>query len=478
MQDTNFITSRPAFGQAKNGQAKGEAPARLPRLTEAELALEFHGRSQRGGEEWDGHAFLFDTNCGEWRTMFNGLWGESSPLALQTMLMVAMGPGEGNQDRRSLWRFHSLSGALKICAIISGMRRTQWDTNDLALCCPGGWVNLENGKYHKGESPQQYFTMQALVSPKAGDPELWLECLDLWTGGDADLIAYLQQMAGYCLTGLTREHALLWLAGGGENGKTSFVSTLQTIMGTYATTLPMESLLKGRESSVPADIARLAGKRLAVAGELGTGSWNLQRIKQLTGGDTIAARFMRENFFDFRPKVKLLISGNDKPSLASVDRAIERRLHLVPFTHKISNPDKKIPKRLEKEFPQILAWAMRGTRMWLEAGELQRAGVVQRSSNEYLTTQDVLGEWLADCCDVDPNAQEAAGVLYASYRSWCDTHGYRTLSARSLGTKLGDRGYESKRTMNQRMRIGLRLRPQPEAETYPADRYRRSVDYL
>ena len=304
-----------------------------------------------------------------------------------------------------------------------------------------------------------------LSRPSPVTPQTWLQCLDLWTGGDKELQRYLRQMAGYCLSGSTREHALLWLHGSGTNGKSTFVNTIRRISGSYAMTLPMESLLRGREQSVPADIASLAGKRLAVVGELGAGAWAVERIKQLTGGDEVAARFMRQNYFTFTPKAKLLIAGNERPSLSTVDPAIKRRLHLVPFVARISNPDQDLETTLQTEWGRILTWMIRGATEWLEAGQLTRCGAVERYSDAYLDDQDVVGQWLQERCEVGPNKSELSSVLYADYKRWCERNGYRPKSARSLGHKLSDLRFGTDRTKHARVRTGLCLRAREHSQS-------------
>ena len=167
----------------------------------------------------------------------------------------------------------------------------------------------------------------------AGDCPVWMEFLDTVTGGDADLQAYLQRMAGYCLSGVTTEHALFFLYGTGANGKSVFANTLTAIMGDYATVAAMDMFMATHGDRHPTDMAGLRGARIVTSIETEQGSrWAESKLKALTGGDKITARFMRQDFFEFTPQFKLLIVGNHKPSIRNVDEAMKRRLHMVPFT--------------------------------------------------------------------------------------------------------------------------------------------------
>jgi putative DNA primase/helicase len=151
-------------------------------------------------------------------------------------------------------------------------------------------------------------------------------------------------MVGYCLTGSTREHALFFLYGTGANGKSVFLSTISELLGDYAKTAPASSFMASATQQHPTDLAGLRGSRFVTAIETEEEArWAESKIKSLTGGDKIAARFMRCDFFEFRPEFKLVIAGNHKPSLQSVDEAMRRRLNLVPFTVTIPEAERDPP---------------------------------------------------------------------------------------------------------------------------------------
>lgn len=206
----------------------------------------------------------------------------------------------------------------------------QWDTDPWLLNTPGGVVDLRTGRMrpHRAED---YMTKITAVAP-GGDCPRWMAFLDRITAGDGSLQDFLRRVAGYALTGITREHALFFGFGTGANGKGTFLNTLTAILGGYASVAQMETFTASPFDRQPADLATLRGARLVTSQETEEGRrWAEARIKALTGGDPITARFMRQDFFTFTPTFKLFIAGNHKPALRAVDEAIRRRFHLIPF---------------------------------------------------------------------------------------------------------------------------------------------------
>ena len=207
----------------------------------------------------------------------------------------------------------------------------QWDADPWLLNTPGCVIDLKTGDAHTHRL-DEYCTKITATAP-SGDCPIWHEFLKRVMDGDADLIAFLQRVAGYNLTGITREHALFFLHGTGANGKSTFLNTIASTMGDYHTTSSAETFVASRTDRHPTELAALRGARLVTATEIEEGRrWAEARIKALTGGDPIAARFMRRDLFEFTPQFKLMIAGNHKPQLRNVDEAFRRRLHLMPFT--------------------------------------------------------------------------------------------------------------------------------------------------
>jgi putative DNA primase/helicase len=236
--------------------------------------------------------------------------------------------------------------------------------------------------------------------------------------------------------------------GTGANGKSTFINTIRGILGDYATIADMSTFLASTNERHPTDLAKLFGARLVVAQETQKGRrWDETKIKALTGGDKITARFMRQDFFDFVPKFKLFISGNHKPRLTSVDEAVRRRLLLVPFTVQIplAERDKELPEKLKPEWPAILRWMLDGCLEWQRIG-LTPPAIVLDATNDYFDEQDTLQQWLDDCTeDGGQFAFSRTTELFASWKTWCEARNTKPGSERTLSEALRDKGLEKRR---------------------------------
>lgn len=222
----------------------------------------------------------------------------------------------------------------------------------------------------------------AATPSDTADCPRWLALLDTVMGGDQEMVAFLQRMAGYCLTGDTSEHALFFLYGTGANGKSVFLSVLSHVLGDYAVTTGMETINDAEGNRHPTELACLNGARLVTVSETEEGQpWAEARIKKLTGSDPVNARFMRQDEFEFIPQFKLLIAGNHKPTIKTVDIAIGRRLTLALFGVTIppEQRDPHLTEKLKAEAPGILRWAIEGCAAW-RAGGLAAPEVVSKAT--------------------------------------------------------------------------------------------------
>jgi putative DNA primase/helicase len=335
----------------------------------------------------------------------------------------------------------------------------QWDVDPMLLNTPGGVVDLSSGQL-RSHRTDDYITRIASASPDGECPG-WLEFLRRATADDEDLQQFLKRMAGYTLTGLTREHALFFLFGLGANGKSVFINTVAGILGEYHRTAAIETFTASKTDQHPTDLAGLRGARLVTAVETEEGRrWAESKIKQLTGGDKIAARFMRQDFFEFTPQFKLLIAGNHKPGLRSVDEAIRRRFNLIPFTVTIppTERDETLTDRLRDEWPGILAWMIQGCLDWQESG-LRPPAAVTKATAEYLQSEDVLSSWLDECCERSIESWTSTTELFTSWKIWADKAGEHSGTLKRFSQKLEEKGFDKDRRRNARGFIALRVTP-------------------
>lgn len=334
----------------------------------------------------------------------------------------------------------------------------QWDADPWALNTPTGSINLRDGKSYAHDWADCH-SKSTTVGPRLGVPTAWLGFLEDVTGGDAALLAYLQRLAGYCLTGITREHSLHFLWGIGGNGKSTFLNVLREALGDYATVASADTFVESHGDRHPVDLAMLWRARLVLASETEDGrQWAASRIKSLTGGDPISARKMRQDFFTFVPRFKLLIAGNHKPGLRNVDEAMRRRMHLIPFNVTIpeGRRDKHLQDRLLRELPEILAWMIEGCLQWQDKG-LAPPPCVREATDQYLDDNDVVGTWLAECTVAEFGGFETIAALHTSYHRWAEATGERFLASKKLAAALDARGVQRHRKNAAKGFQGLRI---------------------
>jgi len=336
----------------------------------------------------------------------------------------------------------------------------QWDADPWLLNTPSGVIDLRTGR-SRGHRPDDYITKKTGVAPDASCPTpTWARFLSHITYSDEPLVAFMQRVSGYALTGLTREQALFFCYGTGANGKTTFLNAIARCAGDYHRTAPIETFTDSKTERHPTDLASLRGARLVSAVETEEGRrWAESKLKALTGGDKIAARFMRQDFFEFLPQFKLVIAGNHKPGLRSVDEAIRRRLHLIPFAVTIppAERDPDLLGKLENELPGILAWMIQGCLDWEQNGLLP-PNVVTAATTAYLEAEDSVAAWIDECCVRDAGEWKKSSDLFASWTTWAKNVGEHVGSQKGFSERLEARGIERLRKHGGRGFVGLGLR--------------------
>jgi putative DNA primase/helicase len=448
--------------ESTNGHAPGAAPVELDAhpLTEDALALEFtrrHGDELRYVHEW-----------GQWLSWDGARWARERTLAvfdLARAMLRELGLTVTNPRLAS-----KIESAATVAAIVTLARADRrharvtedFDRDPWLLNTPAGTVDLRSGA-RRPHRQADGITKVTPVAPRAGEAPLWCACLQTWTRGDAELLAFLQRLAGYILTGSVKEEVLAIVHGPGANGKTRFVETLRACLGPdYVTSVAMETLIVTAGEQHPTDLADLRGKRLAIATETDEGRRLAEaKVKALTGGDRIRARYMRRDFFEFAPTHKLLIVGNHRPVLRNVDEAMRRRLVLIPFDAvipaEVRDPD--LAEKLLAERPAILQWMIDGCRAWQQTG-LCAPPLVQAATREYLETADAFARWVEECCVVGSSASMSRASAFASWRTWAEAAGEFVGSERRLVERLAQRpGIDEARLGKDRTRtwIGIGL---------------------
>ena len=373
------------------------------------------------------------------------------------------------EDARKLaaWSFRSqarerLAAMLFLAQSDVSVRPERLDTHPWLLNVLNGTLDLRTGKLRPADRADLMTKAAPVVyDPTATCPE-WLAFLNRIFDGNAEIIRYVQKAVGYSLTGDDREQAFFVGYGIGRNGKSTLLETIAALLGDdYAQQAAPELLMQKTHDRHPTELAALRGMRLVTAIETGEGKrLNEPLVKQLTGGDRIAARFMHGDFFTFTPTHKLWLATNHKPTIRGTDLGMWRRIKLIPFTVQIPDAEKddalKARLRAPEARPGILNWAIEGVLLWQREG-LKPPQTVVEATQAYREEMDVLAAWIADCCVIHKQAEASAADLYASYFGWCGSQGERSESQRSFGLRLTERGFErvKRRTNWAWLGIGL-----------------------
>lgn len=343
------------------------------------------------------------------------------------------------------------------------------DADPWLLNVANGTLDLRTGTLH----PHRREDLVTELAPAAYDAHatcpMWDKFLHRVLNDDEALIGFLRRAVGYGLTGDTTEQVLFFLYGSGANGKGTFLVALQEMLGDYAKQAAPEVLLVHRGEQHPTGVADLLGARFVVAAEVEQGkAFAESLVKQLTGGDRLKARLMRQDCFEFSATHKIFLAANHKPIVYGTDYAIWRRIRLVPFTVTIP-PEERDPHlvaKLRTEWPGILAWAVRGCREWQERG-LGVPGAVKAATEAYQAEMDTLGEFIAARCDTESGCKATAKELYDSYTYWCEAEGGEPITQRAFGTALGERGFQRVRSDHSKPTTWRGIRPKT-ARTWTA----------
>lgn len=342
-----------------------------------------------------------------------------------------------------------------------------FDAEPWFLGVRNGIVNLRSGQLLAPDPAQGISKQAGTVFDADATCPRWIAFLEGVFEGDAEMIAFMQRVAGYCLTGHVYEEKLFFLFGHGRNGKSVFCTVLEAALGDYVVSVSSALLTKGSGSEGERYIARLAGARMASANELGASEvWDDERIKTLTSRDRIAARRLYGEAYEFEPTHTLLIRGNHQPGVHDAGEGMWRRMVLVPFKHQFTDAE-VIPdldrQLIGDELPGVLAWAVRGCLDWQEGG-LRIPTSIQALTSEYRRDTDLLGMFLSDCTRCDERAETSISLLYVTFERYCKNQGVRPPSRIAFGRQLRSRGFEMRPSSGKRLYRGLALLDEWEDE--------------
>jgi len=382
-------------------------------------------------------------------------------------------------DKKVKWKTYA-SSARGISAMLTqaatdprvSVEYAELDAHPWELNTPGGTVDLRTGTLLTPD-PTRLHTRSTTVAPdKEADRTVWERFLHVTFDGDAALIDYVQRLVGYSAVGQVGVHILPYCYGSGGNGKGVFLETIVKVLGDYATTTPPGFLMAKKYQSHETEIARLAGARFVLSSEVNeSDNFDEARVKQLTGGDTLTARFMNQNHFTFTPTHTLWAMGNHLPGVQSGGDSFWRRFRTIPFVHKVPDSQRidDLQGILAREHGSaVLAWVIEGAVKYAQSGLGDEPQIVKLATDEYAHDQDTVSRFLEEMCHMGGGSsiQIKMGEVRVAYEMWCRETGDEPVSTKSFGSALRQRGVGSKRSGSNRYYTGLTLlQPDDESTT-------------
>ena len=458
---------RAILGGHKQTADQGQVPAIPEHLTDAgngELFASQHRGRVRFCHAW-GKWLLWDGT--KWATDESG---QVVQLAIQTARGIfraaanIQDPQEGLVIAKHAAKTESeprLKAMLSLAESDLGIHVgvDELDADPWLFNCRNGTIDLRTGQLRLHDREDLITKISPAKYIPETRPELFLKILCRAMAYDPGLIVYLHKLFGYCLTGLTLEQFINLFFGSGANSKSTIIESVRYVLGDYARQTTFDTFLERQNEGIRNDLARLKGARLVTGIEMEQGRKLAEAVmKQLTGGDTITARFLHREHFEFRPTFKIILAANHKPIIRGTDYALWRRVRLVPFTVSIpeAEQDKNLAEKLRAEADAILAWLVEGCLLWQREG-LEPPDAVCAATSTYKDESDVLFEFIEDRCETGPLFQVSNAALYEAYTLWASDNHERALSKKGFTNRLSERGFVRGRSAGGRYWIGVRL---------------------
>jgi putative DNA primase/helicase len=334
------------------------------------------------------------------------------------------------------------------------------DSNPWLLNVENGTIDMSTGEFREHRQEDMITKLANVAYDPAADCPLWKSFIREIMDYNAELIDFLHVAAGWSITGDISEQVMFILFGSGANGKSTFINTIQHILGDYATATQTETFMKRNGDQNTNDLARLRGTRFVTTSEAEQGRrLSEPLIKQITGNDRITARFLYGEFFNFIPTFKIFMATNHKPLIKGTDFGIWRRIRLIPFTTRIpeEKQDKHLENKLRLEASGILNWLLEGTMRWRKEG-LKTPAAILNATDEYRGEMDVIGNFLKECCIQNAGVSIKVRELFKGYQEWCDENNEHACSERFFSLRLKEMGFARTRSADARFWSGITLR--------------------
>jgi putative DNA primase/helicase len=438
------------------GSARSPRGFNLTDLGNSERFIAHHGEDVRYCYPWR-----------KWLVWTGTKWerddaGRVHKLAKETVRLIYREASDAeDEDRRKALAKHAtqseaeakIRAMLELAKSEAPISPDDLDADPWLFNTANGTIDLRTGGLREHRREDLITKVAPVEYAQGATAPVWATTLERVLPSPA-LRAFFKKLCGYAICGEASEHLLPVLYGTGANGKSTVLNALLTAAGDYGMQAAPD-LLVAKKGSHPTELADLFGMRLVASIEVEDGRRLAESlVKQLTGGDRVKARRMRQDFWEFEPTHTVFMAVNHKPIVRGTDTAIWRRIRLIPFTETIppAEQDKQLPEKLRAELPGILAWAVEGCLEWRREG-LQAPEEVRRATAGYRSEMDVLGDFLADRCFRGERLQVGKDELYKAYQMWSEEAGEKTETKRKFGMLLKERGIEDGRNPERTKRI-------------------------
>jgi putative DNA primase/helicase len=411
----------------------------------ARHGLDLKFTPERGWYVWDGRRWALDDKCIEVQARAK----ETAVFIFDEIRDAADRDARMQHAKRSQSKA-SVEAMIWLTRSEQGIptKLTEFDKDGWLFNVANGTLDLRTGELLAHRREDLITNIVEIAFDPVAECELWDAFLWRVLDHDEQLYAYLRRFVGYLLVGDTSEQSLHFLYGLGNNGKTVFCEVLMRLLGDYAMAASADMIMLRRHAGIPNDVARLRGIRVATMNETTQGArFDEAKLKDLTGSDTLTARFLHQEFFDFQPTHRLVIRGNHKPAINGTDEGVWRRLRLVPFTVTIPEVeiDRQLKQKLEIELPGILNWALQGCRDWQSDG-LKPPASVAAAVRAYREESDTLGRFIEECCEVRNLGRVKSSTLFKRYQEFAEQAGERWIACKDMPHEMQRRGFVWKRT--------------------------------
>jgi len=433
--------------------------------TNAERLLREHKRDIRYFTAWKKWLVWNGTN---WKTDEGGALIHEKGLETVRNIYDELSKTDDYRERIEIENFARISESIrrreamiKTAQYIQEINITadDLDCNPWLLNLRNGTIDVLTGEFREHRQEDMITKLANAEYDPAADCPLWKQFIREIMDYKPELINFLQTAMGWALTGDNSEQTMFILYGSGANGKTTFLNTIQYLLGDYATSTPTESFMKKNTDQYTNDIARLRGTRFVSTTEAEQGRrLSEPLIKKITGNDQITARFLYGEYFNFTPNFKIFMATNHKPVIKGTDHGIWRRIKLIPFTTTIAQDkqDKNLEAKLKQEASGILNWLLEGTARWKREGLIAPSDILN-ATDEYRGEMDVIGNFIKERCVKDSDITIRIRELYKAYADWCDENKEHAVSERFFTMRLKEMGFVQGRTAEMRFWVGIGL---------------------